>query len=264
MTILRAALVPVVLVIYAAAAAPWEAAVGRLWPRARGRGAMWLCRLLLAVLRIRVEAAGVSSLDPPRMIAANHVSWIDILVVGSLRPTRFLAKAEVGAWPLVAAIARAQGTIFVDRRRRRSIPPANAAILDALMGGETVAIFPEGTTNAAGAPIAFRSSHFQPACDAASRLGDGGAVCVAPLALSYDNPRAAWIGDAELLPHIWEMLRAPPSICRVTMGAPLEVDGSGSRKSLARAAGARVDALLRRGREETPQRGVAAFSPARC
>ncbi|MBK9082784.1 MAG: 1-acyl-sn-glycerol-3-phosphate acyltransferase [Rhizobiales bacterium] len=229
MTILRAALIPVVLSTYVLMAIPVERLVARRAPAARGWTSPWLARLLLALLRIRVEASGLDALRAGTLVVANHVSWIDILVIASLRPMRFLAKAEVGRWPLVAAVARAQGTIFVDRARRRSILPANAAIAAALAAGDVVVVFPEGTTGAGDEALPFRSSHLQPVCDArpASKR-------IVPLALRYDNSRAAWLGDATLLPHLWEMLRAPPSVCCAVFGAARDIEPGVSRKRLAR------------------------------
>lgn len=238
MPILRAAAIPVVLLGYVLFAIPFEAAVRRV-PRWRDRTGPALARLLLSLLRIRVEAPAPERLSPGALLVANHVSWIDILVVASLRPVRFLAKAEVGGWPLVAAIARAQGVIHVDRARRRSIPPANRAMAEALAAGDAVMLFPEGTTSDAGL-LPFRSSHFE-AARAAARSG---AVPVVPLALSYEHPRAAWIGDDALLPHVWMMLASPPSTCRLALGAPRLMTAQDCRKAAARDLETRVRALL--------------------
>lgn len=259
MTILRAALIPVVLLSYVLLAVPAEWLAARRPPSARGWLSPSLARLLLALLRIRVEASGLDALRAGTLVVANHVSWIDILVIASLRPVRFLAKAEVGAWPIVAAIARAQGAIFVDRARRRSILPANAAIRRALAAGDVVVVFPEGTTGPGDGVLPFRSSHLQPACDAPR-----GTRRVAALALRYDDPRAAWVGDATLPPHLLEMLRAPRSVCRLVFAAPRELAPACCRKRLARQmqdeVARRLTMLERRSVSPSPSRS----SPPPC
>lgn len=238
MPFLRAAAIPFVLLGYVVFAVPFEAAVRGL-PRWRGCTAPVLARLLLALLRIRVEASAPERLASGALVVANHVSWIDILAIASLRPVRFLAKAEVGAWPLIAAIGRAQGVIHVDRARRRSILPPNIAMADALVGGETVLFFPEGTT-CGGGLRPFRSSHFEAGRTAAR---PGAPVPVVPLALSYEHAQAAWVGDDALLPHVWMMLSSPPSICRLTFGAPRLMTAQCCRKKVARDLEASVLAL---------------------
>lgn len=240
MPILRALAIPLVLIAYAGLFLP-AAAAFRLGAARRGASQTVLARLLLALLRIRVDASGLERIPSGAMLVANHISWLDILVLSSLRPARFLAKAEVGAWPLVAAIARAHGVIHVDRRRRRSILPANRAMADALACGETVLFFPEGTTGCGASLLPFRSSHFEAACEAARRSPD--AVAVVPLALAYEHPRAAWVGDDALLPHVWEMLTSPPSVCRVGTGAARPVTPACGRKQVARDLEGRVEAL---------------------
>ena len=81
-----------------------------------------------------------------RLIVANHVSWLDILTLGSVEPMTFLAKKEIGAPALGGRLARLQGIIFVDRGRRRCIPSVNAEMARAMAEGEPVVLFAEATT----------------------------------------------------------------------------------------------------------------------
>ena len=95
----------------------------RGWRTGRS-AAPWFQRLACAALGVEVRVHG----RPPgkRLIVANHVSWLDILVLGSIEPMTFLAKREIGAPALGGRLARLQGIIFVDRRRRRCIPSVNS------------------------------------------------------------------------------------------------------------------------------------------
>ena len=127
------------------------------------RGMLWLLDVHVTVERRAVATAGAS------LVVANHVSWIDILAFGSLSSTCFLAKSEVDRWPVISRFARLKGTVFVDRRRRRSIPPANATMAARLAAGRTVVIFPEGTTGDGTRLGRFHASHLEAAVIACRR-----------------------------------------------------------------------------------------------
>jgi 1-acyl-sn-glycerol-3-phosphate acyltransferase len=83
-------------------------------------------RLLCSGLGVRVRPHGELAAEGCRLIVANHVSWLDIPVLGSLAPMSFLAKREIGAHPIGRELVAMQGVVYVDRERRRSIPEANA------------------------------------------------------------------------------------------------------------------------------------------
>ncbi len=142
-----------------------------LWLVARTRPAMahrmtlLLCRALLRLAKVEIEVEGTWSPARPMMLVANHVSWIDILALAALAPFCFLAKREVSRWPLISGFAAMQGTVFVDRLRRRSIPGANRDMAARMLEGRMVLLFPEGTTLAGPCPGPFRSSHFAAARD---------------------------------------------------------------------------------------------------
>ncbi|WP_148213058.1 lysophospholipid acyltransferase family protein [Methylocella silvestris] len=204
------------------------------------------CRVLIRVLRVKISVSGAAHSSRPLLLAANHVSWIDVLALGSLSGFSFLAKREVGSWPLIGAIARQQGTVFVDRKRRRSIPAANAAMAERMLEGRRVLLFPEGTTGDGRALGVFRSSHFASARDLLARVGAAEAedVAVQPVAISYSALSAAWLGDAALLPHLWQVLTGEPLRCRIMFGEPLRFARGADRKLIAREAGSRVALLL--------------------
>ena len=198
------------------------------WPRPA-------CRAALALLRVRVAARGTVPPVGPRLIAANHVSWLDILAVSSVEPVAFLAKSEVAAWPLIGGIAAAQRTVFVERRRRRCIPGVNRAIAGRLAEGRSLLLFPEGTTHDGTVVGPFRTSHLAGLADGprAARAGHGHAV--QPLAIRYGDRRAAWIGDAALVPHLWAVLTGAPMAAELTYGPVRAVPHGFDRKALGRA-----------------------------
>lgn len=244
MAALRALAILLALCAFFFVAAPAQIVLARRAPGAAHTIPLFFCRSLLRLLRVRLVIEG-APMAQASLLAANHVSWIDILCLGSIAPFCFLAKVEVSRWPLLSAFARVQGTVFVDRKRRRSIIPANAAMADRLAAGRSVLIFPEGTTRPPPEPAPFKSSHFAAAREMLRRGGTTGQVEVQPVAIGYSSDMAAWVDDAALLPHIWQVLREPPLTCRIDFGAPVPFEIDTDRKRVAQAARECVVALLK-------------------
>jgi 1-acyl-sn-glycerol-3-phosphate acyltransferase len=137
-------------------------------------------RQILRVVHLRVTVRG--ALPPghaPTLIVSNHVSWLDMWVVNSVVPVRFVAKSDVRRWPVLGFLVSRAGTIFIERGKRQDTARTNRNIVQALTRGEHVAIFPEGTTTDGTEVKPFHASLFQPA------LGAGARVVV--LALRYVN-----------------------------------------------------------------------------
>ncbi len=202
--------------------------------------------LWLAKVDVVVEGRHVDG--RPVLLAANHISWIDILALGAMTPLCFLAKSEIASWPLVSAFARVQGTVFVDRHRRRTILSANRQLATNMLEGRPALLFPEGTTLAGPLPGPFLSSHFAAAHDLLAMAGTRQValqtVMVQPVAIAYSSDAAAWVGDDNLFQHLWRTLRAPPLRCSIRFGAPLPFSGRSDRKRVAAMAHAAVADLL--------------------
>jgi len=227
-------------------------ATRRRWPLA-DQLQTGFCRVLLALLRIRVHALGRPSAARPRLLVANHVSWADILVLASLEPMSFLAKRDVASWPLISSFAKAQRTVFVDRSRKRSIPGANRAMAEVMRQSRTVTLFPEGTTLDGVTLGKFHTSHFAAARDLLRLDGSLTQVDVQPAALSYSAPHAAWIGDDTLLPHIWLMLKSPPLDVHVIYEAPVAYLTETNRKHVAAEARTGIEMAIGQLRRIEPQ-----------
>ncbi|SBT46951.1 lysophospholipid acyltransferase family protein [Micromonospora auratinigra] len=190
----------------------------------------------LRVLGVRLSVRG----RLPRrraLLVANHVSWLDVLAVLAVAPARLLAKREVRDWPVVGLLARAAGTVFVDRSRPRELPATVARVAATLRAGHPVAVFPEGTTwcgAASGCRPArgFRPAVFQAAVDAGAP--------VVPLRLGYRcagaGPVAAFLGEETLWTSLRRVLAAPELTVTVAVGAALHPDRDADRRVLARAA----------------------------
>jgi 1-acyl-sn-glycerol-3-phosphate acyltransferase len=168
------------------------------------------------------------------LVVANHLSWLDILVLGSVQPMRMVAKREIRDWPLVGAVATRAGTLFVDRAGLRALPTVVAEVTTALRAGAAVGLFPEGTTWCGAASGVFRRAGFQAALDAGvpvrpvaqrMRLADGTATGV-----------GAFIGDDTLVDSLLRVARLPELVMEVDVLPPLLPTPGLDRRELARRA----------------------------
>ena len=100
------------------------------------------------------------------LVVANHVSWLDIFAISSVYPCSFIAKQEIGSWPVLGRMGKNAGTVFINRNSRRDIEPINQAICEALKAGENVSFFPEARTSSGLDVLPFKAALFQSAMDA--------------------------------------------------------------------------------------------------
>ena len=206
-------------------------------PRGRARLTRPFARAVLAALGVRHRASGRI---PQRgaLLVANHVSWLDVLVLLAYAPVRLLAKREVRGWPAIGSLAAAMGTVFIDRTRPRTLPRTVADVADALRGGGVVAVFPEGTTWCGRNGGPFRPAMFQAAVDAQAP--------VVPVALRFaladgtGTTIAAFLGDDTLLASVRRVVATRGLTVALRAHPALYPMVGASRRALARAAGAAV------------------------
>jgi len=192
--------------------------------------AAWLqrwTRKFLRVLNIRVTSTGM----PPRrgMLVSNHLSYLDIAVLGSMAPMIFVSKKEVRDWPVFGWLSRCAGTLFVDRNRRPDVKRVTGEMSQLLNSGIVVALFPEGTSSNGNDVLRFRSPLLEPAVSLgwpvtsaflSYRVADG----------STENDVCYW-GDMDFLPHLMKLLSKKEVFATITFGLPKEADFD--RKELA-------------------------------
>jgi 1-acyl-sn-glycerol-3-phosphate acyltransferase len=207
----------------------------------------WWHRRLGRCLGIGVVYRGVAA--PGALLAMNHVSWLDIPMLGGAASVSFVSKAEVRSWPLVGWLAELSGTLFL---RRGAHEASNIAtqIAARLQTGCRVAIFPEGTTSDGRALLPFHARLFA-AASAASEAP------VQPVAIRYGWGRqpdavAPFIGDDSLLAHLTRVLRHPGLGATVSFLPPMTSSGL-SRRELAAAVRTAIAAEL----DHLPQSGDA-------
>lgn len=231
------------------------------WPNERIAPRLWH-RLTLRVLGIRVRQQGKLARNGPLMIVANHVSWTDILVLGSLSGVHFIAKSEMRSWPVLGTFARLQRSVFVEREKRGASPEQAREIAARLADGDPMVLFAEGTTGDGNRVLPFKSTLFGAAQLALSALDDDH-VRVQPVAIAYtrkrglpldrrERGRIAWIGDMDLFPHLREILQSGALDVEVRFGEPIAFAAEDSRKEIAQRTEEAVRHLLitaLRGRE---------------
>jgi 1-acyl-sn-glycerol-3-phosphate acyltransferase len=185
------------------------------------------------------------------LIVANHVSWLDIFVLNTLQPARFVAKAELKRWPLVGRMAANAGTLFIERERRRDAHHVNRRATEALARGDVIAIFPEGTTTDGRDVLPFHGSLLQPIVDAEGH--------VQPIAIRYLNHEGgvndapAYIGDTSFARSFWRVTGERTLIVELHVAPPLPARAR-HRRELSRAAEASIrEALALPARGSAPE-----------
>ncbi len=140
----------------------------RLDQLARSQRVERWAKKLLAILAVRVEIKGdpAAAHQNGALLVVNHVSWMDVYLLFSVLPTRFISKAEVRDWPLIGWLAESVGTLFLTREKKADAMRMNLMMADRLRAGDCLALFPEGTTSDGTGLLPFYPSLFQPAVDA--------------------------------------------------------------------------------------------------
>lgn len=196
-------------------------------------------RICCRILGFRVVVNGAMSAKLPTLFVSNHSSYIDVMVLASLIPGSFVAKAEVATWPFFGRLAKLQRTIFVDRRVSRAADQRDQ-MLKRLRARENLILFPEGTSNDGTRPLPFKSALF------AVAQGDVGGekLVVQPVSVAYTRldgmpvgrafrAHFAWYGDMMLMPHMWILTGLGVVTVEVMFHPPVSIAGFGTRKALA-------------------------------
>jgi 1-acyl-sn-glycerol-3-phosphate acyltransferase len=200
-------------------------------------------RVLAWMLGIRVRIAGERVKERAVLFVSNHISWVDIVTIGSIAPVAFIAKSEVAKWPLVGVTAKIQRTVFVDRKKRHQTADAIAEIVKRLAGGTSMVLFAEGTSSDGNRVLPFRSALLGAVKQIALQGGLAAPVTIQPMAICYTainglpmgrqhRPRVAWYGDLDFVPHFRALLGSGAIDAVVTYGDPIAVDGAGDRKAM--------------------------------
>ncbi len=198
---------------------------------------------LLRILNVHIELAQSERLHAPHnvLIVSNHISWLDIFVLNAVTPMRFVAKDEVRRWPVLGWLCARAETLFIERGKARAAARINTRMVDLLQHGETLAVFPEGTTTDGTQLAHFHSSLLQPAIDAAGKIQ--------PLAIRYLDEHGtpstlpAYIGEMSFISSLRNILGAHRLHVRITTLAPLDAR-LGDRRALTALAREQIHSAL--------------------
>jgi 1-acyl-sn-glycerol-3-phosphate acyltransferase len=204
---------------------PFATPAQRLWQTGR-----W-CGQVARALGMTVESNGRSH-DGAALIVANHISWLDILAINAVHPARFVSKADVKHWPVLGWLIGCGGTLFIERERKRDALRVVHQIAASLKQGDTIAMFPEGTTGDGSTLLPFHANLLQAAISTDAMLQ--------PIALRYVDDDSApsqavvWVGDATLAESLRKVVFARGLRVVVTQLAPLPSAGQDRRELSAR------------------------------
>jgi 1-acyl-sn-glycerol-3-phosphate acyltransferase len=167
----------------------------------------WWSGALVRHVGLALHVSGTAPRPGATLVVANHVSFLDIAAIHAAVPqARFVSKADVLAWPLLGWLIKNAGTLFIERERKRDAVRVVHAMAEALQRGETVAVFPEGTTGPGDVPLAFHANLLQAA------IATG--TPVQPVVLRYAAPgerfatAAQFLGETTLLQAVWRLVSA--------------------------------------------------------
>ena len=223
-----------------------------------------LCKIL--GLRIRVIGKRVGTVgglaarkrgERPVIYIANHMSWLDVPVLGTLLPSVFVAKGDIEKWPVMGLISQIGRTIFVSRQRNTTGRERDEMI-SRMNSGDNLVLFPEGTSSDGSRVLPFMSAFFAiakapklrtkgtDATEAPAPDDSGMTPLIQPVSLVYDQlnglplgrfrrPVFSWYGDMDLGPHVWQLLQWRTGRATVVLHEPLDPDLFPSRKALAQA-----------------------------
>ena len=233
------------------------------WPLKRSLPVFYH-RIVCRLIGLRITVVGQRIAEHPLMIVSNHTSWADISVITSVAPVVFIAKSEVGRWPIFGLLSKLQRSVFVDRTRRQKTGEVNAEIAQRLASGDPVVLFGEGTSSDGNRVLPFRSALIGAARDALAEAEHVGRVWLQPLSLAYTGmlglplgrkyrPLIAWYGDFDLFPHLVRALRIGTFDVTVTWGEPVPFDETSNRKDVARRLEQSVRRMTTRALRSDPQ-----------
>jgi 1-acyl-sn-glycerol-3-phosphate acyltransferase len=217
----------------------WSAAeVAFVSPRDRAGWLQRVCRRALRVLGVR--ACDVGCAPRGAVIVANHLGYLDILVLGALGPCVFVAKRDVRDWPVFGWFARRAGTRFVDRERRGDVARVAAEFAPVIAAGANLVLFLEGTSTDGRAVRPFKPSLLEPAVQSGWPVVPAAVAYAVPAPYSVEN-EVCWWGDMTLGPHLFNLAGLPRIAAYVGWGEPGAA--ASDRKVLAREMHARVQWL---------------------
>ena len=170
-------------------------------------------RVVCCIAGIRIEVRGKPNLINKTLYISNHCSYLDIVILGSILPACFVSKSEVSNWPFFGLLARLQRTIFIDREAIRSTVEQINVLSDRLLSGDSLVLFPEGSSTDGTAVLPFKSCLFH----IISQQPTDSEILIQPITIAYTHvngrridqktrSKVCWFGSASFVGHLWSFL----------------------------------------------------------
>jgi len=190
----------------------------------------WWATKMLRTMGIALQVEGTPH-PGGTLLVANHISWLDIMAVHAVCPqARFVSKADVRAWPLLSRLVDAAGTLYLERERKRDALRVVHVMAQALTAGQTVAVFPEGTTSDGRALLPFHANLLQAAIATGTQ--------VQPVAIAFSDAHEAvsraveFVGDTTLLQSLWRVAAGEGVVAHIQL-LPAQASSGADRRALA-------------------------------
>jgi len=223
-------------------------------------------RFMVKMLGLRLHVHGRMADRRPLLLAGNHISWIDIMVIGAAAKVNFIAKSEVSGWPGIGILAYLQRSVFVERERRGRSGAQASEIAERLKRGDVMFLFAEGSTGDGNMLLPFKTTLFGAASMAVDQ-GVAQSVAIQPVAIAYTRLHGmpmsrrhrmgvSWIGDSPMLPYLAALVREGGVDVEVHFGEPVDYGPGANRKAVAQEVERRVQDMFTRAlRAPRPSRG---------
>ena len=190
------------------------------------------------IFGLRLKVTGQLSAYRPTLFISNHVSYLDIFLLGQAIPGYFIAKSEVAGWPLFGQLARLQNTLFIERNSRRARTQVDE-LKNQLLSGKNLILFPEGTSTDGAHVESFKSSLFH-----AAESGADQPIEIQPITLAYTHHKGqemdksirdyyAWYGTMPFLSHFIQSMGMRNADVELILHSPVKVEAFESRKACA-------------------------------
>ncbi|MFN3230790.1 MAG: lysophospholipid acyltransferase family protein [Alphaproteobacteria bacterium] len=213
----------------------------------------WFFWISNRIIGAKIVIHGVPSRNDPVLHVANHISWLDIFVLGGILRSSFVARADLAEWRLFGWLSKLRRTIFIDRENRARSSAHLEQMIERLAKGDGLILFPEGTSSDGGRVLPFKSSLFA----VAERWTGDKPLTVQPVSLAYTRinnmplgrhfrPYVCWIGDMELGPHLWDFLKMGRVTAVVSFHEPVTLEQIEGRKAMSAYCHAKIAQELER------------------
>jgi len=219
-------------------------------------------KLVCFNLGVKVTQIGKPASDKPTLLVSNHISWLDIPAIGSIVPISFVAKAEVGRWPVVGFLANLQKTIYVDRTRKTDTGRVADEMGERMSDGRAVVLFAEGTSDIGMHVLPFRSALVGGA-QSAMKNDRVSEMYIQPMVIAYthlnglpisaaERSKIAWIGDMGIEDNIGDILGVGTKSATIMFGEPILITRDDDRKVVTKKAEQMVRDMLVAINRQTP------------